>query len=83
MENTATHDDLEILEELKQKFYKEISQSKTPPKVGELLKVIEMKSKLSVAGKAEKKFWEMINKIRQEELSGSARGRSRKRKRSK
>ncbi len=63
------HSDLEILEYLKNELFKEFKGDKTKVKVGDLLKVIEMKNKLSVTGKTEKKFWEMINKIREEELS--------------
>jgi len=69
METEKNHDDLEILEYLKERIYRAIKQNQTPPKLGDLLKVIDMKNKLSLSGKAEKKFWEMINKIREEELS--------------
>ncbi|UCD94067.1 MAG: hypothetical protein JSU69_09895 [Candidatus Zixiibacteriota bacterium] len=83
MEENKALDDLEILERLKNKIYKAIDKTETSPKVGDLLKVIEMKSKLSVTGKAEKKFWEMINKIREEKLSDKTKSRRRKRKPSK
>lgn len=62
-------DDLDILEDLKKKIYNAIKNNEPQPKVGDLLKVIELKRKLSVEGKGEKKFWDMVNKIRQEELS--------------
>lgn len=61
-------DDLDILEDLKQKIYNAIKNDKPQPKVGDLLKVIELKRKLSVEGKGEKIFWNMVNKIREEEL---------------
>jgi hypothetical protein len=83
MEKNNQTDDLEILEDLKQELYEKIKNDKTQVKVGDLLKVIEMKNKLSVTGKAEKKFWEMINKIRKEELSDKSKSNSRKRKTSK
>ncbi len=76
-------DDLEILEDLKEKLYGAILNDEPPPKVGDLLKVIEMKNKLSVTAKAEKKFWDMIDEIRKEELSGKKRPVSRKSKNSK
>ena len=79
-EEDKPRDDLDILEDLKKKIYDALDVKKNPPKVGDLLKVIEMKSKLSVTGKAEKKFWEMINKIRQGELSEKSKSRTRKRK---
>ena len=62
-------DDLDILEDLKQTIYNAIKKNESQPKVGDLLKVIELKRKLSVEGKGEKKFWKMVNKIRDEELS--------------
>ena len=61
-------DDIEILENLKNRIYQAIVNNEPPPKVGELLKVIEMKKKMSVEGQAEKKFWDLINRIRTEEL---------------
>ncbi len=63
------HNDLEILEFIENELFKRFKNKNSKVKVGDLLKVIEMKNKLSVTGKAEKKFWEMINKIREEELS--------------
>nr|MBN2276853.1 hypothetical protein [candidate division Zixibacteria bacterium] len=62
--------DIEILENLKRRIYEAICENPGSPKLGDLLKVMEMKNKLSVSGKAEKKFWEMINRIRDEELPG-------------
>ena len=64
-------DDIDILEDLKSRIYGAIVNDEQPPKVGELLKVIEMKRKLSVEGKAEKKFWDMVNQLRHEELTKS------------
>jgi len=65
-------DDLEILEDLKNMIYEAIKGNESQPKVGDLLKVIELKRKLAVSGKAEKKFWDMINSIRKDELSKPA-----------
>ncbi len=69
MSETAEMDDLDILEDLRNNLYDAISNTESEKKVGVLLKVIELKRKLSVEGKGEKKFWEMVNKIRQEELT--------------
>ena len=63
--------DLQILEDLIKTIYDAINNKTFQPKVGDLLKVIELKRKLSVEGKGEKKFWAMVNKIRQEELKKS------------
>ena len=68
-EKESALNDLEILEELKSLIYNAIKSGEKPPKVGDLLKIIEMKNKLSVSGKAEKKFWDMINQVREKELS--------------
>ncbi|HHI02899.1 MAG TPA: hypothetical protein ENL22_05215 [candidate division Zixibacteria bacterium] len=62
-------DDLDILEDLKTRLYDAIKNDDSKTKVGDLLKIIELKRKLSVAGKGEKKFWAMVDKLRQEELS--------------
>lgn len=83
MERKISRDDLEILEDLKIRLYQAIINNETPPKVGDLLKVMEMKNKLSVSGKAEKKFWDMINRIREKELSRKNETGARKKKRSK
>ncbi len=64
-------DDLDILEDLKKRIYDAIKNGTPQPKVGDLLKVIELKRKLSVEGKGEKKFWDMVNKLRKEELTES------------
>jgi len=61
--------DLEILEELRNILYNAIRDKESQPKVGDLLKVIELKRKLSVEGKGEKQFWDMVNKIREKELN--------------
>ncbi len=77
------HDDLDVLEYIKNKLYEEFKSGNNKVKVGDLLKVMEMKNKLSVTGKAEKIFWEMINKIRESELSNKRKRTTRKRKTSK
>lgn len=70
MKEQRNRDDLKILESVKTKLYEAFKKGEALPKVGELLKVIEMKKKLSVEGKGEKQFWEMINRIRTDELKG-------------
>jgi hypothetical protein len=65
--------DLEILEDLKERLYQAIINNDAQQKVGDLLKIMDMKNKLTVSGKAEKKFWDLINKIREEELSAKSR----------
>lgn len=60
--------DLEILEQLRNMLYQAIRDNEPQPKVGDLMKVIELKKKLAGTGQAEKKFWDMIDTIRKEEL---------------
>jgi len=74
MENNKEYDDLEILTCIRDRLFKAFKDNEEQLKVGDLLKVIELKKKLSVGGKAEKKFWDMVNKIREEELSPKASG---------
>ncbi len=73
--------DLEMLEALRNRIYEAITKNEPLPKVGELLKIIEMKNKLTVAGKAEKKFWDMINTLREEKLGGKSKDKPNKDKR--
>ena len=76
-------DDLDMLEELKNKLYESLGTKMNPASVGALLKVIEMKKKLSVSGKAEKRFWDMINELREETLTKKRRpGTAKKKKQS-
>jgi hypothetical protein len=76
--NQSVISDLDILEDLKMIFYDAIKKNDPIPKVGDLLKIIEMKNKLTVSGKAEKKFWEMIDKVRLEKLSSNNPSKSKK-----
>ncbi|GEM_PF-2130234 len=91
MTDDNRYDDIVILERLKRLLYDTIVGEPEPetdeiaklnpkhiPKVGELLKVIEMKKKLAIEGKAEKKFWERLNQIRTEELTKKPRSGKRK-----
>ena len=72
MDEKDSYDDVEILENLKKILYEEITANKKPAKVGDLLKVIDMRRKISAEGKGEKKFWEMVDRIRTEELTRAA-----------
>jgi hypothetical protein len=59
---------LEILEMIIKKFDDDFAGNIEKIKIGDLLKVIELKEKLSVTGTAERTFWKMINKLRENEL---------------
>ncbi len=69
MNEDKTLDDLQILEDVRNTLHKIFKNNPEKTKVGDLLKVIELKKRLSVSGSGEKKFWEMINKLREEELA--------------
>jgi hypothetical protein len=58
----------EMLDDLKNNIAKQIKSGTIKAKVGDLLKIIELQNKLSIDSSAEDKFWEMIEKLRQEEL---------------
>lgn len=60
--------DLEIIEYLKNLIVSEIQEGTIKLKVGDLLKILEIQKRLSSDSSAEKKFWEVIEQIRKEEL---------------
>lgn len=60
--------DQEMLDEIKKRIMKQIKSGKISLKVGDLLKIFEIQKKLSSDTKAEEKFWEVIEQLRQEEL---------------
>lgn len=59
---------MEMLDHLKQTIMDQVKQGKISLKVGDLLKIVEIQRKLSSDSRAEEKFWEMIEQIRQTEL---------------
>jgi len=80
MDNVEASSDLEMLDYLRNELYKTFKEDKKKIKLTDLLKVIEMKKKLSVAGEAEKKFWQMINELREETLPGKKKRATRRKK---
>lgn len=60
--------DQEMLEYIKKTIMEKIQAGNINLKVGDLLKVFEIQKKLSSDSKAEEKFWEVIEQLRQEEL---------------
>jgi len=63
--------DLDILQELLIIQYDKLKDSESEVKIGDILKIIELKHKLQMAsgGDAEKTFWKLIEGLRREELS--------------
>ncbi len=60
--------DKELLGFMKDEIEKQVRSGKIKLKVGDLMKILELQNKLSSDSGAEEKFWEMLEKIRQEEL---------------
>ena len=60
--------DLEILEELQEKIVNELRRKEINPRIGDLLKALELKMKLKLSEQDKEKIWELINQIRGEEL---------------
>lgn len=56
--------DMEILEDIRDRLYNGLIGAEPKTKVGDLVKVIGLKNRLTVSGKYEKKFWDMIDNIR-------------------
>ena len=69
---TVQMNDLDILQDLRNRLFDAITNNEKQPKVGDLLKVIELKRKLAVAGKSEQDFWNMIDSLRKKELPGKS-----------
>ncbi len=64
--------DLEVLEEIQDKIIEELRGKEINPKVGDLLKALELKLKLKLPEEEKQKIWELINQLRKEELSSEA-----------
>ena len=60
--------DLEVLEEIQEKILRELREKEINPKVGDLLKALELKMKLKLPQAEKEKLWELINQLRKEEL---------------
>jgi hypothetical protein len=63
--------DLDLLEELQDRIMQELREKEINPKVGDLLKALELKLKLKLPQDEKAKIWELINQLRKEELSSS------------
>jgi len=65
-------DDFQRLEDIKtemlDRFDEMVRNRDYIPKVGDLVKIIELQRKLSSDSDAEGRFWEFIERLRQEEL---------------
>ncbi|KPL02706.1 MAG: hypothetical protein AMJ90_04995 [candidate division Zixibacteria bacterium SM23_73_2] len=58
----------DFLEELIKKLLKKLNNKDYKPTVSDAIKAIQLKEKLKRTSEAEKIFWELIERIRKEEL---------------
>jgi hypothetical protein len=62
-------DDLSMLDELIRRCYRELKNIiEQNPKLGDFIKMIELRRKLAPSDADQKEFWRMLEQIRQEEL---------------
>ena len=60
---------VEILDDLVKRYYKELDDKKlTTTRLGDLLKMIELKHKLAPDKSGNDEFWKMLQQIRREKL---------------
>jgi hypothetical protein len=69
--DTTSADEIAFLDDIICKHYREILkkiENEEELKLGDWLKMIELKRKLAPSDTVQKKFWEKLEQIRQEEL---------------
>ncbi|HKK19956.1 MAG TPA: hypothetical protein VJ983_00675 [candidate division Zixibacteria bacterium] len=67
-----------LLDDLIVRYYRQIRNNMDEnPKLGDFLKMIELRRKVSPSNAEQRKFWQMLDEIRKEEL-GPKTGKSRK-----
>lgn len=71
-EKSKRKSDLEVLEEIQDKIIDELRSKEINPRVGDLLKALELKLKLKLSENDKEKIWELINQIRGEELKDAS-----------
>ena len=73
--------DIEMLDKLIKRYYEELEkQENANPKIGDFIKMIETRRKLTPADAEQKKFWNMLEEIRKEKLDKGKARKVRKRK---
>ncbi|MFH1374626.1 MAG: hypothetical protein ABII79_12600 [bacterium] len=71
--STKCSDDLVLLDDLIRKYHKELRKTvKEHAKLGDFIKMIELKHKLAPGNTDQKQFWRMLEKIRREALKQEA-----------
>jgi len=62
-------DDLSMLDDLIRRYYRELLRSvEEHVKLGDFIKMIELRRKLAPSDSEQKRFWRMLERIRQEAL---------------
>lgn len=75
---------LEVLDDLIERSYKQLLNTYIEnAKIGELLKMIELRNKLAPTRTEQQEFWEHIDKIRREQLNAKGNGNTRTNRRTK
>ncbi len=70
------HKNLAMLDHLAARFYKEMLHTmRGRVKIGDFMKIVEFRRKLVPGESAQTRFWEMLERIRQEHLSRKRRPR--------
>jgi hypothetical protein len=62
--------DFEMIEDILRRIHERLKDKDFEPKVGDLLKVLEMKHKLKLAENAKEATRELVEEIREDELGG-------------
>ena len=74
-------DNLEMLDDLIRRYYRELLKSiEENVKLGDFIKMIELRRKLAPGDSEQKRFWNMLERIRKEALQESAAKRPARRK---
>lgn len=68
--SAAPQSDEEILEDMRDRIYEDLKITKPEMKVSDLVKIIELKNKLTASGKSGKKLWNAVDDARKEKLEG-------------
>jgi len=63
--------DEELLRFINKEIVSQVQDGIIKPEAGDLLNIMEIQKRLSSDARAEEKFWEMIEQIRQEELKNA------------
>lgn len=64
--------DLEMLDDIRNKLYNDFNDNFPKKKVGDLVKVIQLKNKLTVTKKSRKNLWDMVEDVRQGKFGGKS-----------